>query len=134
MLNPDVPNGTKPAQGNTIMANDALLAGASEAARFLKALANENRLLILCHLAEGEMSVTALERSIGIRQPTLSQQLARLRSEDLVATRRDGKTIYYSLASDEVMKTLQLMHGLFCSTEASQQREESRARKTRQVA
>ena len=101
---------------------------------FLKALANENRLLILCHLAEGEMSVTALERSIGIRQPTLSQQLARLRSEDLVATRRDGKTIYYSLASDQVMKTLQLMHGLFCSVEASQQREESRARKTRQVA
>jgi DNA-binding transcriptional ArsR family regulator len=129
-----LPDGGKPLLGNKIMANDALLAGASDAARFLKALANENRLLILCHLAEGEMSVTALERSLGIRQPTLSQQLARLRSEDLVATRREGKTIYYSLASDEVMKTLQLMHGLFCSADASQQHEEARPRKARQVA
>lgn len=91
--------------------------GAKQAARFLKVLANENRLLILCHLAESEMSVTELEDSLGIRQPTLSQQLARLRSEKLVATRRDGKTVYYHLASEEAGKTLELMYGLFCSTD-----------------
>lgn len=93
--------------------------GAKQAARFLKVLANENRLLILCHLAESEMSVTELEESLGIRQPTLSQQLARLRTENLVATRREGKTIYYHLASEEAGKTLELMYGLFCATDAS---------------
>lgn len=93
--------------------------GAKQAARFLKALANENRLLILCHLAEKEMSVTELEDSLGIRQPTLSQQLARLRTENLVATRREGKTIYYHLASEEAGKTLELMYGLFCATDSS---------------
>lgn len=100
------------------MPPDDLVEGARQAARFLKTLANENRLLILCHLAEGEMSVTELEESLGIRQPTLSQQLARLRSEDLVSTRRDGKTIYYQLSSEAAGQTLQLMYGMFCSTEA----------------
>lgn len=100
------------------MAPDDLVEGARQAAQFLKTLANENRLLILCHLAEGEMSVTDLENSLGIRQPTLSQQLARLRSENLVATRRDGKTIYYELASEEAARTLELMYGMFCAADA----------------
>lgn len=104
-----------------------MLAGATEAADFLKALGNENRLLILCHLSEGEMSVSELETALGLRQPTLSQQLARLRSDELVDTRRDGKTIYYSLASDEVRKLLELMYNLFCSTEAKAAREKMAA-------
>lgn len=104
-----------------------MLAGATEAADFLKALGNENRLLILCHLSEGEMSVSELEAALGLRQPTLSQQLARLRSDELVDTRRDGKTIYYSLASDEVRKLLELMYNLFCSTEAKAAREKMAA-------
>jgi DNA-binding transcriptional ArsR family regulator len=105
------------------MINEAMLAGASQAADFLKALGNENRLLILCHLSEGEMSVSELETALGLRQPTLSQQLARLRDDNLVATRRDGKTIYYSLASEEVTKLLELMYSLFCSAEAREARE-----------
>lgn len=100
------------------MVDKALLDGASQAAEFLKALANENRLLILCHLSEGELSVSDLEQMLGLRQPTLSQQLARLRADGLVDTRRDGKTVYYSLASEEVGQLLELMYGLFCSPEA----------------
>ncbi len=87
---------------------------ADEAAAFLKTLANENRLMVLCHLAQGEKSVTELETLIGIRQPNLSQQLARLRAEGLVKTRRDAKSIYYSLDSSEVMLVVQLMYQLFC--------------------
>ncbi|PIW26735.1 MAG: transcriptional regulator [Rhodospirillales bacterium CG15_BIG_FIL_POST_REV_8_21_14_020_66_15] len=104
------------------MKEEDVLEGAKEAAQFLKALANENRLLILCMLAEGEKSVTELEQALDLRQPTLSQQLARLRADDLVATRRDGKAIYYRLASNEAGKTLELMYGLFCSAEAIERR------------
>lgn len=86
-----------------------------EATAFLKAVANEHRLIILCHLAEGEKSVTELEGLLGIRQPTLSQQLARLRSEKLVKTRRDAKLVYYSLDSDEARELIELMYRLFCS-------------------
>src|SRR6266851_10096500 len=74
---------------------------AKRAADFLKALAHENRLMILCILSQGEKSVSELERLLSLRQPTVSQQLARLRADGLVETRRDGKTIYYSLASEE---------------------------------
>jgi len=106
------------------MVDQAMLAGAAQAADFLKALANENRLLILCHLSEGEMSVSELEEALGLRQPTLSQQLSRLRTDNLVSTRRDGKTIYYTLSSNEVGQMLELMYGLFCSPEAKTAREE----------
>ena len=88
---------------------------ARSAAAFLKGLANENRLLILCHLAEGEMSVTELELVLGIRQPTLSQQLARLRAENLVKTRREAKSIYYSLASNEAKQVIELLYEMFCA-------------------
>lgn len=108
-----------------LMVDNAMLAGAAQAADFLKALANENRLLILCHLSEGEMSVSELESVLGLRQPTLSQQLARLRADGLVETRRDGKTIYYSLGDDNVGKMLEMMYGLFCSPEAKAAREAS---------
>ena len=92
---------------------------ARDATAFLKALANENRLLVLCHLADGEKSVTELEQLIGIRQPTLSQQLARLRSENLVSTRREAKTVYYSLASAEVTLVIQLLYKMFCERDES---------------
>lgn len=88
---------------------------AERASTFLKALANENRLVILCALAEDERNVGELEKILGIRQPTLSQQLARLRSDGMVATRREKKQIYYRLASDEAELVLGLIFELFCT-------------------
>ena len=90
---------------------------AADANRLLRAMANENRLLILCLLADGEKSVGELESVIEIRQPTLSQQLARLRKDELVATRRDGKTIYYRMASAESRAVIELLYKLFCNPE-----------------
>ena len=80
----------------------------------LKALANPDRLAILCSLIECEKSVSELEESLGIRQPTLSQQLARLRSDDLVATRRDGKAIHYSISSEEAKRVIEVLHDIYC--------------------
>jgi DNA-binding transcriptional ArsR family regulator len=87
---------------------------AKKASNFLKALAHENRLLILCMLAEGEKSVTEIERILEVRQPTVSQQLARLRMDGLVTTRRDGKVIYYSLASEDARVILGAIYDVFC--------------------
>lgn len=94
----------------------AMMKNAEIASDFLKALANENRLLLLCLLADGEKSVTELENSLQLRQPTVSQQLARLRADDLVNHRRDGKTIYYSLASEEARRVIELVYELFCAS------------------
>jgi ArsR family transcriptional regulator len=88
---------------------------ARRATTFLKTLANEHRLLILCRLAEGEKSVGELEALIGLRQPTLSQQLARLRADGVVQTRRQAKMIYYSLASAEARQVIELLYALFCA-------------------
>jgi DNA-binding transcriptional ArsR family regulator len=93
---------------------DGMSAKAREASDFLKALAHEARLMILCILCDGEQSVTELERRLALRQPTVSQQLARLRTDGLVGTRRDGKTIYYSLASDDVRVIISAVHQVFC--------------------
>ena len=90
---------------------------AEEIAGFLKALSHEGRLLILCHLAEGEKSVTELEGLLGQRQAAVSQQLARLRMEGLVRTRREAQTIYYSLGSQEAKRIIALMYELFCRAE-----------------
>ena len=87
---------------------------ATEAAALLKALGHEGRLMILCHLSEGEKSVTELENRLGLRQAAVSQQLARLRAEGLVACRRDGKTIYYSIADARVAQLIVTLYGLFC--------------------
>jgi len=84
----------------------------------LKALAHESRLMILCHLVEGEKSVGELEQLMLLRQPSVSQQLARLRFDRLVNARRDGRTIYYSLGSEEAKKVVTLIHGLYCGTDA----------------
>jgi len=93
---------------------DRMVDNARRASDFLKALAHESRLLILCILAEGEKSVGELEDILDLRQPTVSQQLARLRAEALVATRRDGKTIYYSLASEEARVVIGAVYDVFC--------------------
>lgn len=82
---------------------------AEAVAAFLKALSHEGRLMILCHLAAGEKSVTELERLLGQRQAAVSQQLARLRLEGMVTTRREGKAIHYSLASGKVRAILRLL-------------------------
>ena len=87
---------------------------ASIACMLLKALANEDRLLLLCQLTQGERNVGELEGLTGIRQPTLSQQLGVLRDEGLVNTRRMGKFIFYSLASFEVVSVMQTLSGLYC--------------------
>jgi ArsR family transcriptional regulator len=96
---------------------DAMRAAAFHAGSLLKALANPDRLLLLCQLTQGEQTVGALEEALGIRQPTLSQQLGVLRQEGLVATRRDGKQIHYSVASPEALAVLQLLYQLYCPKE-----------------
>ena len=88
-------------------------AGAAET--LLKALANRNRLVILCELLKGERSVSALQSAVGLSQSALSQHLARLREDELVATRRESQTIYYSLASDHVSRLIGLLYELYCA-------------------
>jgi DNA-binding transcriptional ArsR family regulator len=90
-----------------------MVGNAEAASHLLKAIANENRLLMLCLLAEGEKSVSEIESTLGLRQPTVSQQLARLRADELVNCRRNGKTIHYSLASEEVRRVMETLDELF---------------------
>ena len=92
----------------------SLMTKARKASDFLKALAHENRLVILCLLAERERSVTELEGLLALSQATVSQQLARLRHEGLVETRRDGRAIYYSLADDTTKRFIQAIYDKFC--------------------
>ncbi|MGI3170303.1 ArsR/SmtB family transcription factor [Pseudooceanicola sp. C21-150M6] len=94
-------------------------ASACNAAAFLKTLAHEGRLMILCHLGSGEKSVGELESLLGMRQAAVSQMLARLREEGFVATRRDGKTVYYSLANENTQEVIGLLYRLFCQPAAA---------------
>lgn len=91
-----------------------LRAAAGEATGMLRSLGNEDRLLLLCELTRGELSVGELSERTGIVQPTLSQQLAVLRAQELVATRRDGKQIFYSVADPRALVLLKTLHRLFC--------------------
>jgi DNA-binding transcriptional ArsR family regulator len=93
---------------------DQLMRKARKASDFLKALSHENRLLLLCLLAERERTVTELENLLSLRQPMVSQQLARLRLDQLVTTRREGKAIYYSLASEDVRRVIAVIYDIFC--------------------
>lgn len=86
------------------------------AARLMRSLANRQRLLVLCALTEGELSVSELNRRVTLSQSALSQHLAVLRSEQLVSTRRDAQTIYYSLADGPAVRVLQLLHDEFCGS------------------
>ncbi|NVO22729.1 winged helix-turn-helix transcriptional regulator [Donghicola sp. C2-DW-16] len=96
---------------------DRMVERATTAANFLKAISHEGRLMILCHLVEGEKSVTELEELLAARQAAVSQQLSRLRLEGLVVPRRDGKTIYYSLADDRPRRILERVYEVFCEGE-----------------
>ncbi len=89
-------------------------AAADDASRLMRVLSNPDRLLLLCQLAQGERRVGELEELLDIRQPTLSQQLGVLREEALVETRRDGKQIYYRIASEEALAIMQLLYRLYC--------------------
>ena len=99
---------------------DQLMRKARRASDFLKELSHENRLLLLCLLAERERTVTELENLLSLRQPMVSQQLARLRLDRLVTTRRDGKAMYYSLANDDVRRVISVIYDIFCGTEPSE--------------
>ena len=91
-----------------------LRANADAAGQLLKALANPDRLLLLCQLSQGERNVSDLEMRLGIQQPTLSQQLAVLRREGLVETRRDGKQIFYRISSPAALAVIETLYRLFC--------------------
>ena len=93
---------------------DDMVASAREATDFLKAMAHEGRLIILCRLAQGECAVSDLEQMLSARQAAVSQQLSRLRLEGLVTTRREGKTIYYSIKDDRVKQMIEVVYKLFC--------------------
>jgi ArsR family transcriptional regulator, virulence genes transcriptional regulator len=91
-----------------------MLDSARDASEFLKALAHESRLLILCLLIERARTVGELERIMDLRQSAVSQQLARLRADDLVEARREGKNIYYSIARPEVVEIIGALYRAFC--------------------
>ncbi|SOD90592.1 transcriptional regulator, ArsR family [Caenispirillum bisanense] len=88
---------------------------ARRASALLKAMSNEHRLMILCQLLHGEMSVGQLERIVGLSQSALSQHLARLRRDDLVKTRRSAQTIYYSLKGEEAAAVISTLYTLYCA-------------------
>jgi DNA-binding transcriptional ArsR family regulator len=106
-------------QGETLALGEAmaaLLPKAAIAVELLKAISHEQRLIVLCMLVDGEKSVTELEALLGARQPALSQQLARLRADGLVATRRDGRNVFYSLAREDARAILETLYRVFCKT------------------
>lgn len=86
-----------------------------QASKLLKSLSHPDRLLLLCQLTQGEYCVSELETLVGVGQPSLSQQLGILRKDELVATRREGKQIYYRIASDDALAVLQLLYERFCA-------------------
>jgi DNA-binding transcriptional ArsR family regulator len=92
-------------------------ASAANACRLMKILTNPDRLMILCQLAQGERCVSELETSLGIVQPTLSQQLTVLRNEQLVKTRREGKNIYYQFSSPQALAVMEVLYSQFCIKE-----------------
>jgi DNA-binding transcriptional ArsR family regulator len=94
---------------------EQLMGKARKASEFLKALSHESRLIVLCLLAERERSVSELEQILALRQPTVSQQLARLRLDGLVTTRREGKAILYSLANEDVRRVISVLYSIYCA-------------------
>lgn len=93
---------------------NAMQAAATRACGMLKVLGNPDRLLLLCQLSQGEFCVSELEAQLSIQQPTLSQQLGVLREEGLVSTRREGKQIYYQIASQEAVAIMQVLYAVYC--------------------
>jgi DNA-binding transcriptional ArsR family regulator len=103
----------------------SLLENAVKAEEFLKALANRHRLMILCELLRGESSVTALKQHLPLSQSALSQHLARLREDHLVATRRDSQTIYYRIANSNVERMISLLCEMYSGSACSQDGKET---------
>ena len=101
----------------TLVDPNALRGAAVEAVAALKVLANQDRLLLLCQLSQGEMCVSELEEALDIRQPTLSQQLAVLRAEGAVDTRRQGKNIHYRVADRALLEIVAVLYRLYCPKE-----------------
>ena len=101
-----------------VIDTEMLRTAATQAVATLKLLANEDRLLLLCQLSQGEMCVSELEEKLQIRQPTLSQQLSVLRNEGVVETRRQGKNIYYSMADPAMLDIVAVLYRLYCPKEA----------------
>ncbi|MBR9728893.1 ArsR/SmtB family transcription factor [Shewanella intestini] len=93
---------------------EEMQANAAQAVNLLKAMGNENRLMILCLLHDKELSVTELNQQLAIPQSSLSQQLGALRREGFVNTRRASQTVYYSLSSTEVIEVIHTLHKLYC--------------------
>lgn len=93
---------------------DELRASADKACGLMKVMANADRLMLLCQLSQGEKSVGELQSALRIFQPTLSQQLTVLREAQLVTTRREGKSIYYSISSQSAMAVMQVLHQEIC--------------------
>ncbi len=93
---------------------EEMTANAARATEFLRSLSNPHRLLILCQLSQGEKSVGELCEILDLRQPTLSQHLARLRAEGLVSTRRDGTAIFYSLGREDIIPVIEVLYSVFC--------------------
>ncbi len=93
---------------------DTMRTSAARTCSMLKTLSNPDRLLLLCQISQGESCVSDLEDALDIHQPTLSQQLGVLRDEGLVDTRRDGKFIYYSIASKQALAVMQVLYEQFC--------------------
>ncbi|MGL4237167.1 ArsR/SmtB family transcription factor [Tabrizicola sp.] len=106
-----VPDSAAPTSADRRIA-ETMTGQAEAAAAVLKAMSHEGRLMILCHLAGGEKSVTELEGLLGRRQAAVSQQLARLRLEGLVTTRREGKTIYYAVENTRVLAFVRALPAL----------------------
>lgn len=94
---------------------ETLRRSADAACRLMKVLSNPDRLLLLCQLMQGEKRVGELEQLVGIAQPTLSQQLAVLRDEGLVATRREGKHIHYAISSQPAIRVMAVLYAQFCN-------------------
>ena len=110
-----IPNSRLPVFDENTCAEDMekMVQNALQASNFLKAISHEGRLMILCHLASGEKTVTELEDLLSARQAAVSQQLSRLRLEGLVTPRRDGKTIYYRLTDDRPRQIIEVVYDLF---------------------
>lgn len=93
---------------------EAMRAHADEAARLLRALANDKRLMLLCLLVDGEQSVGELNTRLDLSQSALSQHLAVLREDGLVTTRREAQTIFYALADGPAQRIIETLHGIYC--------------------
>ncbi len=94
---------------------NAMREAAGEASELLKALSNQHRLMILCRLIDGEKSVGQLAEFLGIRDSTVSQHLALLRRDGIIAGRRDGQTIWYRIESDVARQVVEVLYGAYCS-------------------